>query len=154
MSTNQRFAMLALAGAVLVVGFFVLRSGGDANNGDTATATIVRTVVTETTPGGQTTTTKTVQEKPKKPKVPVVVVKGGKPVGGVEKLEFNKGGTIDFRVRSDTPGEIHFHGYDVHRDVPQGGGTVRFRLPAKFDGRFVVEVEDSGVEIAEVEVQP
>jgi hypothetical protein len=57
-------------------------------------------------------------------------------------------------VRSDTPGEIHFHGYDVHRDVPEGGGTVRFKLPAKFDGRFEVEVEDTGVQIAEVEVQP
>jgi hypothetical protein len=152
MSTTQRLAMVVATVAVVVVAFFVLRSGGD-SGGETATATIVRTVVTETTPAGPTTT-KTVEEKPKKPKPPLVVVRGGQPANGVQKLEFNKGGTIDFRVRSDTPGEIHFHGYDVHRDVPEGGGTVRFKLPAKFDGRFVVEVEDTGVQIAEVEVQP
>lgn len=152
MSSTQRLAMAVVAVAVVVVAFFVLRSGGD-SGGETATATIVRTVVTETTPAGQTTT-KTVESKPKKPKPPLVVVRGGQPANGVQKLEFNKGGTIDFRVRSDTPGEIHFHGYDVHRDVPEGGGTVRFKLPAKFDGRFEVEVEDTGVQIAEVEVQP
>lgn len=153
MSSTQRLAMAVATVAVVVVAFFVLRSGGDDSGGETATATVVRTVVTETTPEGQTTT-KTVESKPKKPKPPLVVVRGGEPVDGVEKLEFEKGGTIDFRVRSDTPGEIHFHGYDVHRDVPEGGGTVRFKLPAKFDGRFEVEVEDTGVQIAEVEVQP
>jgi len=153
MSNNQRLAMAVVTVAVLVVAFVVLRSGGGSDDDETATATIVRTVVAETTPAGSTTT-KTVQEKPQKPKPPLVVVRGGEPVGGVKKLEFRKGDTIDFRVRSDTPGEIHFHGYDVHRDIPQGGGSVRFKLPAKFDGRFEVEVEATGVQIAQVEVQP
>lgn len=153
MSNNQRLAMAVVTVAVLVVAFVVLRSGGGSDDDEMATATIVRTVVAETTPAGSTTT-KTVQEKPQKPKSPLVVVRGGEPAGGVQKLEFRKGDTIDFRVRSDTPGEIHFHGYDVHRDIPQGGGTVRFKLPAKFDGRFEVEVEATGVQIAQVEVQP
>jgi hypothetical protein len=82
-----------------------------------------------------------------------IVVAGGKPSGGVQKLTFPKGGTVDFRVRSDSSGEIHVHGYDVKRSVP-AGGTVTFRFPAKVDGRFVVEMESSGVQIAQLTVTP
>jgi hypothetical protein len=144
--------MLVAAVVVLIIGFVVLRPSSDEGSTDGAT-TAVRTVV-ETTGTGTTQTTKTVQEAAPRPAPPLVVVRDGQPVGGVKKLQFKKGATIDFRVRSDTPGEIHFHGYDVHRDVPAGGGTVRFRLPAKFDGRFVVEIEATGTEIAQVEVSP
>jgi hypothetical protein len=164
MPRNQRITLLALAAVVVVIAAVVAiaSSGGD----DTSTTVTETTIVTTTTtPAGaatattppetvtetETVTTPPTTTAPAAP--PLVVVKDGQPVGGVQKLEFTKGGTIDFLVRSDTPGEIHFHGYDVHRDVPEGGGTVRFRLPAKFDGRFVVELEETGTEIAEVEVQ-
>ena len=83
----------------------------------------------------------------------VVVVRNAKPVGGVQKLTYKKGGTIDFTVRSDTADEIHFHGYDVAKDV-DAGGSVRFRVPAKIDGRFEVELENRKEQIAEVEVTP
>jgi hypothetical protein len=29
---------------------------------------------------------------------------------------FNKGGTVDLPVQSDTADEVHFHGYDVHKE--------------------------------------
>jgi hypothetical protein len=82
-----------------------------------------------------------------------VVVRDGRPVGGVQQITFKKGGTIDLTVKSDTADEVHFHGYDVHKDVAKGG-TVHFRFPATIDGQFVVELEDHGTELANVTVEP
>jgi hypothetical protein len=82
-----------------------------------------------------------------------VVVKDAKPVGGVKELHYGKGDTIDLTVRSDTADEVHFHGYDVHKDVAKGG-SVRFRLKATIDGRFIVELENHKQTLAEVTVEP
>jgi hypothetical protein len=156
MSRNQRLALLGLAVVVVVVGFIVLQPGSDDDDSSSATqtVTVVQQTTVETTDGATKTVTTEVR-KPAAPKIPVVNVKNGEPVGGVKKLEFDKGDTIDFKVKATAPGgEVHFHGYDVHETVPADGGTVEFKLKAKFDGRFVVEMEDSGQEIAQVEVQP
>jgi hypothetical protein len=82
-----------------------------------------------------------------------VVVKDAEPVGGIQKLRWKKGETIDLTVKSDTADEVHFHGYDVHKDVAKGG-SVRFKFPATIDGRFVVELEDHKQQLAEVTVDP
>jgi hypothetical protein len=82
-----------------------------------------------------------------------VVVKGAKPVGGVKDITFKKGGTIDLTIKSDTADEVHFHGYDVHKDVAKGG-SVRFQFPAKIDGKFVVELEQHKQTLANVTVEP
>jgi hypothetical protein len=82
-----------------------------------------------------------------------VEVRDAKPVGGVKDLKWKKGQTIDLTVRSDTADEVHFHGYDVHKDVA-AGGSVRFRIPATITGRFVVELEDHKQTLANVEITP
>lgn len=82
-----------------------------------------------------------------------VQVRDAKPVGGVQHFQWKKGETIDLTVKSDTADEVHFHGYDVHKDVPKDG-SVRFRIPATIEGQFVVELENHGVQIAEVTVNP
>jgi hypothetical protein len=82
-----------------------------------------------------------------------VVIRDAKPVGGVKDVTFQKGGTVDLTVKSDTADEVHFHGYDVHKDV-EAGGSVHFKFPAKIDGEFVVELEDHKEEIAKVTVEP
>jgi hypothetical protein len=46
-----------------------------------------------------------------------IEVKDAKPVGGVKTLTYKKGATIDITIKSDTADEVHFHGYDVHKDV-------------------------------------
>ena len=63
-----------------------------------------------------------------------VVVQDAKPVGGVKDVTFKKGGTIDLTVKSDTADEVHFHGYDVHKDVAKGG-SVQFRVPGEHRGQ-------------------
>jgi hypothetical protein len=82
-----------------------------------------------------------------------IEVKDAKPVGGVKTITYKKGDTIDLTVKSDTADEVHFHGYDVHKDV-DAGGTVNFTMPANIDGQFVVELEDHKETLANVKVEP
>jgi hypothetical protein len=82
-----------------------------------------------------------------------IEVKDAKPVGGVRKLTYAKGDTIDLTIKSDTADEVHFHGYDVHKDVAKGG-SVNFTFPAKIDGEFVVELENHKQTLANVTVEP
>jgi hypothetical protein len=82
-----------------------------------------------------------------------IVVRGAQPVGGIKKLTYKKGHTIDLTVRSDTADEVHFHGYDVHKDVAKGG-SVHFHFPATIDGEFIVELENHKQTLANVTVEP
>ena len=82
-----------------------------------------------------------------------VVVRDAKPVGGVKNVTFKKGGTVDLTVKSDTADKVHFHGYDVHKDV-DAGGTVNFTMPATIDGEFIVELEEHKQTLANVKVEP
>jgi hypothetical protein len=129
MSSRARIAIVLGAVVVVVVAFVIANGSGGDDDKKTDTAT--------TAAGG----------------TPVVKVVDAKPRGGIQKLKFAKGGTIGFTVQSDTADEIHFHGYDVHKDVTKGG-SVTFSVPATIEGRFVVELEDHKTQIAEVEVDP
>jgi hypothetical protein len=80
-------------------------------------------------------------------------VVGGKAEGGIKTLTYKKGQTVDLTVKSDTADEIHIHGYDFHKDVAKGG-SVRFSFPAKIDGKFVIELENAGQQIASLQVEP
>jgi hypothetical protein len=82
-----------------------------------------------------------------------VNVVGGKPEGGIKTLTYKKGQTVDLTVKSDTADEIHIHGYDFHKDVTKGG-SVHFSFPAKLDGKFVIELENAGQQIASLQVEP
>jgi hypothetical protein len=82
-----------------------------------------------------------------------VVVQDAKPVGGVKDVTFKKGGTVDLTVESDTADEVHFHGYDVHKDVAKGG-SVQFKFPASIEGKFIVELEEHKQTLASVTVAP
>jgi len=81
------------------------------------------------------------------------VVRNAKPVGGVKDVTFKKGGTVDLTVKSDTADEVHFHGYDVHKDVEKDS-SVHFEFPARIDGEFTVELEGHKEEIAKVVLEP
>ena len=158
MSSRARIGLVAAAVVVLVVAFVIAKGGGDDENSSSAGTVSTpaaqapaSTTATATTGGADTQATTTAA--PPTPAVPVVTVVDAKPQGGIKKLKFTKGDTIRFRVKSDTTDEIHFHGYDVHEDV-KAGGTATFSVPAKIEGRFVVELEDHGTQIAEVEVDP
>jgi hypothetical protein len=152
MSSRARIGIVVAAVVVLVVGFIIANGSGDDDKAKTtANTTTVTPAPADTTATGTATTPPATT--PAAPAIPVIRVVDAKPQGGVKRITFTKGDTIKFTVKSDTTDEIHFHGYDVHKDV-KAGGSATFSVPATIEGRFVVELEDHGTQIAEVEVDP
>ena len=64
-----------------------------------------------------------------------------------------KGDRVVLVVKSDVADEIHLHGYDKSTDVT-AGGTARLPFTATIPGRFEVELESRGVQIADLTVNP
>lgn len=85
--------------------------------------------------------------------VPTIVVRNGEPVGGIKELEYSAGEQVRFRVSSDEAEEIHVHGYDFSQNVP-AGGTIEFDFPAELEGIYEAELEEQGVQIAELRINP
>jgi hypothetical protein len=150
MTPRARLALVAAAVVALVVAFVVASGSGDDKTSGSAATTAAAAAPGATSTSAATTPAPVPAAKAT---VPVVRVVDAKPVGGVKRLKFTKGDTIRFSVRSDTADEIHVHGYDVHKDVT-AGGKVTFSIPADIEGRFVVELEGKGEQIAELEVDP
>lgn len=140
MERSQRIGLLVAAVVVAVVAVILISNGDDDDSSSTDST------VQTTTTGGSTTTTE-------KAEVPTITIKDGKPVGGVQEIEVDKGDTIRFRVKSDADHEIHMHGYDIAKDV-EAGGQVTYNVPADIDGIFEIEIEDLKEQIAELRVNP
>jgi hypothetical protein len=85
--------------------------------------------------------------------VPTIVVKDGKPVGGIRELSYDKGDQIHFKVQSDVSDEVHVHGYDLMKDV-KAGSTIAFDFPATIEGVFEAELEGRKEQIIELRVNP
>jgi hypothetical protein len=83
-----------------------------------------------------------------------IQVRGGKAVGGVQVVKAGKDQTLHLTIKSaDYKGEVHFHGYDLKRDVAPGK-PASFDFKLTDDGEFVVELEATGTQIASVQVSP
>jgi ABC-type glycerol-3-phosphate transport system substrate-binding protein len=106
---------------------------------------------TEATTSAATTTTATTTEATG-PVTITVVVKGGKPVGGIQRATAKKGQKVAIVVHSDVADEVHVHGYDLHKDVT-AGGTVRIVFPATITGVFEAELESRKLQIVEFTVK-
>ena len=155
MTPRGRIAIVAGAVVALIVAF-VVASGSGGNDKSSTQAATTPAGPAQTTPGTASTTATPATPTPAAPAAPaapVIEVVGAKPQGGIQRLKFHHGDTIRFTVHSDTADEIHVHGYDVHKDVAKGG-RVTFTIPAKIEGRFVVELERHATQIAELEVDP
>jgi heme/copper-type cytochrome/quinol oxidase subunit 2 len=128
MTPARRIALLAAVVVIAVVAFIALKPSDSSKKASSVPST-----------GG--TPVRNIQ------------VKGGKPVGGIQPLEFNKGETIKFQVTSDVSDEIHVHGYNLMKDVSPGH-PVTFSFPGKIDGEFEVELEGRKQQIASLKVNP
>jgi hypothetical protein len=85
--------------------------------------------------------------------VTTIVIKHGKPVGGIAQLTYNEGERVRFEVDSDVSDEVHVHGYDIMKDV-KAGGSVSFDFPATIEGVFEAELEGRKEQILELTVNP
>jgi hypothetical protein len=137
--------------ALFGAGVALASCGGDDQTSGTTTETTESTVTTEpTTEPTQTTETTT---QPDAPTVVRIRVVNGAPKGGIVRETVDQGDRVVLVVTSDVSDHIHLHGYDLMRDVA-AGGTARLRFRATVPGRFEVELEDRGVPIADITVQP
>ena len=108
---------------------------------DTSATEMTADTTAETTPAPAPTTQRI-----------TIRVVGGMPRGGIARPEVKKGANVLLVVRSDTADEIHLHGYDISRDL-SAGDTARIRFVARIPGRFELELEKTGVVLAELTVQ-
>jgi len=141
--------IIAIVGAlvVLVVAFVVLKPGDEELASTTATPK-------QPQPPQETQTTRTAPEAKPAPEFATIVVRGAKPVGGVQEIDVKKGERVRLRVTSpDTTDHIHIHGYDLMKDL-KPGRQARFAFTADADGIYEIELEDAGVPIAELTVKP
>ncbi len=92
---------------------------------------------------------------PAKPKIQTVriVVRGGKVSGGLRRVTVKQGEKVVLVVGSDVADHVHLHGYDKFADVAPGK-AARIVFVASIPGRFEVELEERGLQIADVEVRP
>jgi hypothetical protein len=82
-----------------------------------------------------------------------IVVRGGKVVGGLQRATVDQGKKVALVVRSDVADEVHLHGYDKSVNVTPGK-AARLVFVASIPGRFEVELEDRGLQIAGITVRP
>ena len=140
------FAVLALFGS----GFLLASCGSD--DSETGGTTTTTTTTTTSPPTTETTTTETTPPPPGPTEIRIVVLNGA-PQDGIVREKVQKNDRVVLIVRSDVADHVHLHGYDIMRDVAPG---MPARLPfrATIPGRFEVELEDRGVQIADITVNP
>jgi hypothetical protein len=146
-----------VAALAAVVALFVVLAGSDAGTDDSATT---QPQSAQGTTGGHSKEPQSAQrttagrsKQPPTPTIERIVLRGGKPVGGVKALEYERGERVRFTVRSDVADEVHVHGFEIQKDVP-AKGSVRFGLPADIEGVFEVELHHSQIKIAELRITP
>jgi hypothetical protein len=147
-SLGRRLAGLCALLALVGSGLALASCGGD--DGENASPT------TETTTTATTTTETTTETTPTLPPGPTeiqIVVVNGAPRGGIVRETVEKNDRVVLIVQADVSDHIHLHGYDIMRDVAPGR-PARLPFRATIPGRFEVELEDRGVQIADVTVRP
>jgi hypothetical protein len=146
--------LIAAAGiAAAVVLFLVFRPDGDDETANPPPPPTTPTRETGTRSVPPPTTTKPAPApRPAVVQVPIVV-RGGKPVGGIKRATVARNRRVVLVVRSDVADHVHLHGYNIMRDVAPGApGRLAFR--ATIPGRFEAELEDRGLQIADITVTP
>jgi hypothetical protein len=82
-----------------------------------------------------------------------IVVRSGQVRGGIQRATVEQGKKVAIVVGSDVADHVHLHGYDKFVDVTPGK-AARLVFVASIPGRFEVELEDRGLQIADIEVRP
>jgi hypothetical protein len=144
----NRLVIVAVA-LVLAGGLFVFFRSRDDGAGATTTTT------GPTTTAG--TTTGIIPQPPQPPPPPQpqqirIVVRGGKPVGGVKDVTVPKNARAVIVITSDVADELHLHGYNVKRDLTPGK-TARLPFRATIEGTVEAELEERGLPLVRITTQ-
>ncbi len=158
---DRRFRTVALIAAslgLLLSLFLALRPGDDDEAAPTTTlATTTSPATTDTEPPATTTEAATTEGATTAPKPPdVVTIRIAVPsdtAPKVRRYSVKQGRKVVIVVRTELSDHVHLHGYDLMADVGPGKpATIRFTATAP--GKFEIELEDRGLEFAELEVRP
>ncbi len=159
----DRRILLGLGAVVVAIVLFVLLRPEDE---DETAATVPTTGVTtetgetsettettETTEASGTETSETTAAAEPSAVRIEVEVRDGVPVGGVERVDVERGERVVLVVRSDVADHVHVHGIDIFRDVAPGS-PARLSFRPRTPGVIEVELEDRHLLLAELEVGP
>ena len=138
---------------VLTTGLVAACGSDDSTDTTTAAAPAAATTAAAAPATTAGVTTEAAPATTAAPAVLTIKVVDEKPVGGVAKLKVKKGDQIHFIVESDSKQEVHLHGYDVAKDAAPDA-PAEFDLDATIDGVFEAELEDPGVQILKLTVEP
>ena len=152
----RKVALIAASLGLLVSLFFALRPDDDESAAQTTIQTTTAQTTTEAPPPTTTEQVTTEAPPPTTTQAPATlnyVIVGGQPQGGIAHDSVARGRSVVITVTADVADHVHVHGYDLMADVAPGTpATIRFTADAP--GRLEIELEDSGVQIAELEVRP
>jgi hypothetical protein len=161
--SRSLWTTLAVAlGVVVLAGilFIILRPDDSEPAADTiateptTTAETTTEVTTEETTTEETTTEETTTTEPANQPVRVTArYQNGEVVGGLVEAEAEQGQQVVLTVRADVTDEVHLHGYDLFADVAPGQ-PARITFRADNAGVFEAELEDLGVPVVELTVNP
>ena len=150
MSGPRRATILILAVVIAVAAFVVLRPDDEDDDDSQRGTPTAQPAPTSTAPDA---TKPEPNAEPREPAVQLVRVRGGRPVGGVQTVEAKEGDTVRFRVQTETPQEIHLHGYDLYENST-AERPAEFRFEADETGIFEIELHGTATQIAELKVEP
>jgi Cupredoxin-like domain len=70
-----------------------------------------------------------------------------------EEISVSEGDRVKLRITSESPLELHLHGYDIEREVePDEPAELSFE--ARLTGRFEIEAEETHEELGILMVRP
>jgi hypothetical protein len=146
----NRITCAALA-AIAPLALSAAACGGSNSDTTTGATTTATSTTTETT---TTDTTTTPAPPPAAPRKTILIVyRNGTVVGGLNRTTVDKGTKLTVAVRADVSDEVHVHGYDLMQDVAPGK-PARITFVASIPGRFEIELENKGLQIADLQVNP
>ncbi|MGH3031520.1 MAG: hypothetical protein ACRDNE_12310 [Gaiellaceae bacterium] len=150
----DRRILLALGAVVAAAVLFVVLRPEDPEEATatepTAAAPTTTPATTESSPG----TTTSAPPTPEEERVQVEVeFREGRVVGGVQRVEVERGERVEIVVRSDVADHVHVHGIDIFRNVAPGS-PARLRFRPRTPGVVEIELEDRHLLLAELEVRP
>jgi hypothetical protein len=140
---DRRLLYVLLALAALVGLFIVFRSGN--NDGEASSTT---TATTESEPA-----TTTAPRTPTVTEPQVTRWRIDSRDDSLDRLSVPKDTRLRIVVIADVSDEVHVHGYDLTADVAPGSPAV-LNFTTDVAGRFEIELEQLGRQIAQLNVQP
>jgi hypothetical protein len=128
-------------------------SGGSSETATATTDTETGATVPAVTTTETTSTTTSTETTAATPTTIAIVVKKGRPQGGIKRPTIEKGDKVVVVVRTDAGEEVHLHGYDIEKPVT-AGEPVRIPFTANLPGRFELELHHPDALLAVIEVRP